>query len=545
MPRFRANSISPSHPLLALLVGSALIEILVHRILVTLLAPPPLGEVTRIYRILADLAPFFSYLAGLATLPIIVSSAYRVLVFDEEPPTWVKLILGLAACLFLPLGAVSMAANMQPAPGIPPNAAAPLLPYLNLVFMLYLGALLLLAWTSGSSPRRSVAMTLIVLPLLGLALYRNMLWDSVSTDVGQTERARTATFLVEHGRLVVELAGLWLFFLLAPSRHSKKAPGRKRGQDHDVTKWLSVRTKAVIALITDPGALAVGLAITVSLSLAAKFRYRTAEHLATHALGISVPTTTAKALAVILSSVAFFTLLVGLVRSEEKDRASAAGLLLIALSGFRLDNPLYYMLAAAGLQILALPAPPTASRVTSHVTARQWKTWLASIRAVLSTLGLEGGRIGAADTPAGSAASLFGSFEETNLEIRFESTKEGRLTAEVLIGELPASKPDLVLLVKRSSTSMTPPRVRVLTISDPDGLAQRLLDAGAPLQRAGLRPGRIAVWWGIGLRYQVNLAGAQEPLSLPFDRLVNETVSLARKASILPEAEQQIVSAED
>ncbi len=534
-PQSRAALTSESQPLLGLLVAAAVIEIIAHRLMVTALAPPPFGKVTGTYRLLATLAPFFYYLAGLTTVPVIVWSSYHVLRYASRPKNFAKFALGLASCFFLPLGAVSMAASMQPAPGVPPNSAAPLLPYLNLAFLAYLSALFVMAWSRPSDLKQSLSVTALLIPIISLALYRHLVWNTTPTQQGALDRARNASLLVEYGTILVELAGLWLFFLLAPGR-------QEQTQDReDIRKWLRARAKAALALASDPISVSAGLIVTVVLAVGAKFRYRLVEHLANRALGISVPTTPGMSVAVLFSSVLFFSLLMGLVRSNRRDRATAAGLTLVALSGFRLDDAMLYMISAAGFHVLVFPEPPVALQPRAYVTARQWKAWLESIRGALTDIGLHDIRIGAADMRSGSAASIFGRFEESNLEIRFESGRDGHTATEVFVGEIPTSRPDLVLLVRRSMDSRNSPKIRLQAISDPDGLGQTILADSKQLKTSGLQPGRVSLWWGLGLRYQVDVPKGSMPGSppeIPFSSLVEGTILLARKASILSETDQ-------
>lgn len=340
-------------PLVGVLLVSALLELLANRIGIGLFGIG--GDASPALRLAAATGLFSYYLTGVLGL-ILLSWAIIVLIRDTQLLTlWGRICLTLAGALFVPLAVVALVVRL------PANVA----PHLNTLFGVLLLALIAAFVARPASLRSKLGVIYLAAPLL-LHVY-SLAAHQLPWLAPDGVRADLPSRVLESGEhlLIVGAFASLLFFapLSRPSRLLRPVP-------------LMLSAAVLIAATA---------AVLTGHALASKAAFR--------ALGIHLPLPIgpeAGRLAMYLGALFAFTLTVTALWAEgATSRGIAAGLMLIALGGYRLDAPPYFVLTLVGIvqlvrsalaQSPAQEAPSRSSRSpAASPSPEQLRTYLGRL----------------------------------------------------------------------------------------------------------------------------------------------------------------------
>jgi hypothetical protein len=502
-----SNVPSPSTqlPLVPTLLFFALAELVTHRLIMTALQPALLEDITAAYRFFATYSPFLYHAASLLA---VAALSWVLLDMTRDhltaPLSW-RVVLGLSFCTFIPIAAVgSFVASSQEVS--PYQSVRLLLPYLNGTFILVLLIVVIISWARPLHYRMRAAMLLLAVPLVLLALYQHRVFGVTvpKTQPNAFKSIRRASFLAEYGALGAHLVGYWAFLLLTPPlggwrRKKKHSPGQSTEQSCGPTdktqpnaamdiatantstavanaanttnatpakassqaplttsrlsSAIKERLDAWLALLTGPIPLLGALLLVVALGALVKTHYTTSQRLAQAALGIDVPAPALSALPYLISYFLFFAVIIALLLHGPRSRILAAGLALMTLAGYRLEEPLGYVLNMLGLLAFyrgavackEAEAPTPTPSPGPTISERRWRAYLQVLGEALAhkdrsqNAALETAIV---DTGKTQVSRLFGRWNNTPLDLRFGRRHRGLTSVEITLGEVPTGASD-------------------------------------------------------------------------------------------------------
>lgn len=580
-PRRRA-SISEQLPLVPTMLVLALAELITHRIALTALEPGLLEDVSSSYRLFATYSPFFYHAACL----VAVASLAWVLVETTKdrliaPLPW-RVVLGLTFCAFLPMASVgSMVASSL---DVTPYASVKrLLPYLNITFILVVLVILAMSWTRNLDSRFRLTLLFFAVPLIMLAIFQHriLMWTVPKPKPQAFEQIRKASFLSEYGAFIAAMAGYWAIFLLAPVRRrpprGSPGPGEGQGEPQGANTGphhrqaeekiaaedasaaaltggsaprnaalggasenlkglfgsLKERFSGVLICLTHPIALIAGLAVVATLGTLIKTRFTLGQRLVETAMGVALPAPSFSSLLFMGSLFLLVVLLVSLALTGREERMMSAGIALMTLGGYRLNEPLAYLLAALGL--LALYKGSVAVREREDPTPqstygpplldKRWRAYMQVLTHHLSSIQEEIDLDNAILMTRGYGVSrIFGEWFGTTLDVRFVRRHRRLIGAEVTLGEVPSSTPDWSIRRRHKAASMSLNPLQLndteghdplagaeaafkmhFHLQDREGMSHRILKAPDHLEAVGRIFGKVSLWWGIGVKHWMDV----------------------------------------
>jgi hypothetical protein len=523
------------------------VELVAHRIVTTAIQPELLEDMTESYRFFATYSPFLyhaaSFLAVAAMSWLLLEMARDHL---TAPLAW-RVVLGLSFCTFIPITAVgSFVASSQEV--TPFQSVRLLLPYLNVTFALVVIVTVAVSWTRPMHYRIRFAMILLAIPLLLLTAYRHRVLELTvpKTQPGAFEYIRQVSFLSEYGGLIASLGGYWLFLLVTPPAHRFSRSGRRRGERSEggssiktgLSRAFGERLRAWVTLLANPIALGVGLFVVAVVGTVTKVYFTQAQRIVQYSLGLDLPPPSLQAVLYLVSLLLFVAVEIALVMHGPRSRLLAAGLALFALAGYRLEEPLGYSLSVLGLLafyrggVAAKEAeePTQTESAGPTIVERRWREYLRVLASRLSasdpTSELETAVV---ETGRMQVSRVFGRWMGTTLDLRFGRRYKRLASAEVTLGEVPSGQPDWAINRRGTAAALlstpqtTPPAARTrgersdeplsgaveafrshFAMIDREDLTDRLLKEPDHLEAVGRIYGRVAVWWGIGLKHWID-----------------------------------------
>jgi hypothetical protein len=292
------------------------------------------------------------------------------------------------------------------------------------------------------------------------------------------------------------------------------------------------------ANMLSPVPVTIAAMITASVALLIRYHYPEAMQASYHGLGLNVPPPSVRVL-IHLGALFFFVVAVGsLALRPGRERATALGLLLVAVSGFQLQLPHQLLLTLVGMMLLiraALDGQPEAeipagasTRPGGAPTAAIWTDYLQRLAAVAARPP-ESGEAMILQNNGQQIAHLRGKRDGVSFSLRILQGREGIERLEVLMGEPPRETAPLSLRRKRGLrgrrvsardegerlTLGLPEFDREVVIYDRGETARSLL--GDPELQASLLQllhGWLGLWPGEGLHYIARPAADGWPLPL-------------------------------
>ncbi|MCD6496785.1 MAG: hypothetical protein J7M25_00565 [Deltaproteobacteria bacterium] len=531
-------------PLLHYMVIGAVVEFLLHRLLTGALEPGMLQDPSPAYQVAVTYSPIFYHWTNILGLTCLAAALYKALRSDALASGW-KAMVGLIGGSFLPIAIIAVMVA-SPHELIRFQGVRPLLPYLTGVYIVSIAAALVVLWQAPGTWVRRIATTLLVIPLGLLALYQeHRLGLEPAKNVHLVELVNTSRWPLSWAAVATKYAGLWLPLFFATGTHS----GRESLSN--LPGILKARLYAVGRLLSSPIPLAIGLTAVAGLAVWTKLDFHTATRAWQESTGLDLAAPSALGVLFLLSLMVFVALVVDLALRNTADRLTAAGLVLWFLAGYRLADPLPYLLSLGSIVALtnAMVRETTQSQTRRlgvlAVPSNRWKPLLQSFQEQLRAVGLRDLHAGTAPVGPVRVSSLFGRWHAINLDARFGIRRNRIEFVEISIGEIPSGKPDCELMRKNGrSTSMRPEGSEQhgdILVTDRGKVSQKLLSDEVMEQAQTLLVGRIAFWWGIGLRWRVDhgrmSAGDHERLArllglLPGDESAEPT-NFKRLASFL------------
>jgi hypothetical protein len=516
-------------PLLASLLVVVALELATHRVMLQFLKPKVLQPPSDAFRLINNgIGPLVFFFASLLALAICSWTLIRI-ERDERlfPLPW-RIVIGLFACVFLPICAVG--AFVSPAGlGTPSHSLLELHPYLDFCFAPMLGAV-----ASGIALRRGpllpkIGVGLALVPLLAFAYYSYrfaLLVGDEPAEAAIYQQLKQLSVVPQWTRLVVAWGGLWVFLcfyplldLVEPPR-AGRAPGRGAGLG-------SLRRTFAAPFELGPLLSAVGVVVVVGAWW--RLDYSTARVAADAALAIDLPAPAVGSLGPLLSLGLFVLTVAGLAWRAGPTRTVALGLLCLAVAALRLaqplhdeqlTEPLYYLLAVLGLLALAVGIAGAWERWEEHALAAaspaipdaRWRAFLESLRETLAAqpdteLALEQQTEGRIEDSA-----LQGRWQGLPMSLSFARQSQRLQQMSWVIGEPLEQRPDWSVTLAsgpRLEAEGQPPEQR-LEIRDRAALSDRLLRDEMSEQLRQLVRGQVDLWLHVGVRYTVRVTPQQE-----------------------------------
>ncbi len=504
----------------------AVLELVFHRWILPATAPGPLDEPSHLFRLVDTYSPFFYFASGFLALALLALLLARLLFEREGAHPILRILLGLGASLFLPLDTVAHIANITPEAQAPRHFAA-LLPYLDVALGLLLLGLTLVSWSRPGRLRVKLAVAVLILPFVPLLASQQILWRPTVQRPLSVRLPQEASIWYLYGMGLAATSGLWLVWLLAP------VPPKAQEQP-TLGKRMFGRLASLLGLFCRPVPATAAVVATALAVLVNHWAFGLVQKLSDLSLGIAAwPPHSAMGLLSLLSLALMAALLTELSLAGKTWLRNA--LVLFLLNGYRLEDPLSFAYVALAFTHMAVAVRPGFSPTReSRVKQRQlWKQLLEDVRSALQMEGFRKIHTGSARVARGMVASFFGDWLGTEVEIRLASKKGWLESAEVRLGSIPSGEPDLILLCRPDDQEGEPIR----TVKDSIRVADTVVTEAFQAAARRALPGRIAVWWGVGARYVLNLAAlTAEPLGSDRWRQVLVLARMAAEYSgILPE----------
>ncbi len=553
----RGRCFSVQAPLVTTLLVLLTVELITHRIALPIFKPGLLEDPSTAYMYLAAYSPFFynaACLSGVAALCWTLIETMRDHRF--APLAW-RILLGFSFCVFMPMATVgSMVASSLEI--TPYESLRRLLPYLNISFIIVILVIIATSWTRSLKARHRVALLSIAVPVMMLAVFQHRMfaWTIPNVQAHAYDGIDKYAFLLEYGSLAAGLAGFWLILLLAPdpvnqTRSSEDVDSTlnkdngidrtSRENSDDIEKTSGVLKRRIQAIgwsMTNPFALATAMVLTVTVGVLLKTNFTTGQKLVETAMGVSLPAPSFRALFFLVSFFLIIVVIVNLFMAGPEERLSAAGLSLMVLGGYRLNEPLAYLSIVLGLLCISKGAAavydrdnPAPFKEIPLISDKRWKQYVLILAESLSkqkprTL-LDSAWLNTRNT---QVSRIFGDWFGSILDIRFVRKSRNLTSIEFTLGEVPSGNPDWSISRKPSSLQaqasdsdendseipICPENLFAahFQTTDKKGLGEKIFFPGDHKRCIDNIHGDVSIWWGIGLRHRINV-----------DELTNSTMT--------------------
>jgi hypothetical protein len=479
-------------PLTLVLAVFAFLELVLHRIGLHLSTPPaPPAGVTippdPVRSLLEHLGPFSLHLTGLLAL---CTFTWGAVIFIRDRhllrlPD--RMVITFLAGLFLPLAAMGLVVPL-------PTAVAP---HLSTAFGLLLLALVIAFLRRPAPLRTKLGVAFLVAPMLLRSYWTLSQQIPALAPSGPWSELPAQLFEKAEDMVVVGGFASFLFFAPFPRR----------------------------ANVLSPIPVTVAAMITAGVALLIRYHYPEAMQASYHGLGLNVPPPSLRVL-IHLSALFFFVLAVGsLALRAGAERATAVGLVLVAVSGFQLQLSYQLLLTLCGVMLLiraGLEGAPVGVSSTAGrgkpagaPSSAVWTEFLQRLSAAAARPP-ESGEAVILQNHSHQIAHLRGMRDGVGFSLRVLQGRDGVERLEVLMGEPPREHAPVSLRRKRGLRGKkvsARDEGDLLTLGLPDfdheivihdrGDTARALLSDAELQQDLLRllHGWLGLWPGEGLHY--------------------------------------------
>jgi len=327
---------------------------------------------------------------------------------------------------------------------------------------------------------------------------------------------------------------------------------------------LNRRLGSILSALTNPVALMAGLAVTAALGTLMKLKFGVGQRLIDTSMGIALPAPSFTSLFYMGSLFFLVVLLVNMALAGNMERMIAAGISLMVLGGYRLNEPLSYLLPVLGLLCIykgSVAVKETADPTLTPdygppVLEKRWRQYITSVAKKLSSLNPHSSLdVAILDTGNSQVTRIFGDWSTTIIDLRFKKKYRRLSSLEITIGEIPSSKPDWAIHRTRSSPVFLHPGTNheeenadgvigaetefsmLFQVHDKKELSNGILQASDYSDCVSNIFGDVYLWWGIGIKHQLNIEtliehfwaqlknGNKQKLPIPLDELISESVT--------------------
>lgn len=508
-------------PLVPTLLLAILAELVVHRVLLQFLKPEVLQPETELFRLFNEgIGPVVFFFASFIALACCAWLLVNVILDDGFFLVSWRIVLGLAACVFLPVATVGVLVSTAGLKA-PSRSLLELHPYLNVTF-----ATMALVAASGTLLRRGP-----VLPKLGLVFLLVPLFlfayfsDRTARIIGDPaatrsfyQQLREAALYPRYGLLLLSAVGLWSFVFFYPliALVERDGPAPVRLFDRVVSDLRSYG-RAVFEV----GPLITALVTALIFGIFVKLNYQVAVKVVEAGFAYNLPAPSTRGLLVVASVFLFTLTLAGLAWRPGPTRLAAVGLLALVVAGFRLAQPLhdlrltaplYYLLGAVGLLTLGraiagawdFAEEVALASATPAVEDSRWRRLLESLAVSLAPTPDERPRISLRARQATEISMVEGDWRGAQLSIRFGRRSRRLLSLTIVLGQELDERADWTATLAERGTRATGDQSpeRRLEVHDRVRLSDRLLQESMVERLQQSLRGRVDIWHGLGLRYR-------------------------------------------
>jgi len=508
-------------PLVPTLLLAVLAELVVHRIGLQLLKPEVLQPETEVFRLFNEgIGPVVFFFASFVALACCAWLLVNVILDDGLFLVSWRIVLGLAACVFLPVATVGVLVSTAGLKA-PSRSLLELHPYLNVTFVT-----MALVVASGVLLRRGpvlpkVGLVLLLVPLLLFAYFSDrtarIIGDPAATR-SFYQQLRDAALYPRYGLLWLSAVGLWSFVFFYPLIGLVEREGpAPTGAFARLVGALRSCGRALFEL----GPLLTALATALIFGVFVKLSYQTAVKVVEAGFAYNLPAPSTRGLLVVASVFLFTLTLAGLAWRPGPTRLAAVGLLAVVVAGFRLAQPLhdlrltaplYYLLGAVGLLALGqaiarawdLAEEVALASATPAVEDSRWRQLLESLAASLAPSPQERPCISVTAHHATEISLVEGPWRGADLSIRFGRRSRRLLSLTIVLGQEPDERADwtATLAERGTRTPGSDEPERRLEVHDRARLSDRLLQESVVERLQQSLRGRVDIWHGLGLRYR-------------------------------------------
>lgn len=508
--------------LVGVLTLSALFELVFNRIGAHLFGPTLPGQKRgTLFSLVDNVGLFFFYWTGILALIVCVWSVSAIARDKQSFDGWGRWAVAISAALFLPLAGL----------GILVRLPAHIAPHLTSTWAVVVLAVLVTALRRPAPLRCKLGVIYLAVPLLLYSYWLLTQRIPALTGLAGSLHVSTGMRVVAEQLAIIGAFAAFLFFTPRPR----------------------------LAHTTRPAPLAVAGLTTAVAGFLIIYYYPLVAEASLHGFNLSLPPPRRSSLQLSLHLAAcfFFCLAVtALLWRRGVHRATALGLLLIALSGFHLQLPAQLLLTLAGL-IQLTRCGLYQQQVDEAAPLKvpddnDWRAYLARVAESVRHEGEDSGEALVLRGERGRIARVCGTHHQLAYACRLLIHEDHLFEVEVDVGSPPKDSPAATLTRTRArrgaraGDSRGGPRVRNFSkdfcLRDSSGQIAELLSPSLPELDRSMH-GWLGFWPGEGLRYRARPDEDGWPLPLreiaddaanasveELKRLIKLLIHLARRA---------------